>query len=147
MLRAEVYPYHYDLGEEWRTVTGLPMVFAVCAARREFAAARPAAAAAVGAALLASRDVCAAHPARDGGRRGAALRLQPALPARVLRQAQVRFTPEYRAGLEEFYRRAAAIGELVAAPISTPPCSRPTASEWPQSGGGAEPCAGVTRRG
>ena len=90
VLRAEVYPYHYDLGAEWQQVTGLPMVFAVCAARREFTAARPAAAAAVGAALLASRDRLRRAPGRDGRGRGAALRLQPALPRGVLRQAQVR---------------------------------------------------------
>ena len=65
VLQAQTFARHYDLGEEWFNLTGLPMVFAVCAARREFAAARPAAAAAVGAALLASRDECAAHPRRD----------------------------------------------------------------------------------
>jgi chorismate dehydratase len=63
LLRVEAYPYHFDLGAEWKSVTGLPMVYAVCAARRDFAMARPEAAAAVGAALLASRDACAAAPA------------------------------------------------------------------------------------
>lgn len=29
------YPFHYDLGEEWKAWTGLPFVFAVWAARRE----------------------------------------------------------------------------------------------------------------
>jgi hypothetical protein len=51
------------------------------------------------------------------------------------------FTAEYRAGLEEFYRRAAAIGELDAVPdltaasldaaapaSSAPPLSAPSAS-------------------
>ena len=64
LLRVEAYPHHVDLGEEWKKVTGLPMVYAVCAARRDFAHARPEAAAAVGAALLASRDACAAAPRR-----------------------------------------------------------------------------------
>ena len=90
ILRAEVYPYHYDLGEEWRRLTGLPMVYAVCAARRDFVAASPAAAAAVEAALVASRDRCAADRRGDRRRRGAPLRLQPGLPRGLLRPPQVR---------------------------------------------------------
>ncbi|PKN31868.1 MAG: hypothetical protein CVU63_21700, partial [Deltaproteobacteria bacterium HGW-Deltaproteobacteria-20] len=35
VLRDQVYPYHYDLGQEWKRVTGLPMVYAVCAARAD----------------------------------------------------------------------------------------------------------------
>jgi chorismate dehydratase len=116
VLRAEVFPYHYDLGEEWKKATGMPMVFAVCAARREFVAARPAAAAAVGAALLASRDDCAAHPEETAV--AAAQRYdfsQPYLMS-YFDKLKFGFTPEYRRGLAEFYRRAAAVGELDAAP-------------------------------
>ena len=51
LLRVEAYPYHYDLGAEWKDLTGLPMVYAVCAARQDFVAARPEAAAAVGVAV------------------------------------------------------------------------------------------------
>ena len=90
VLRAEVYPYHYDLGAEWQEVTGLPMVFAVCAARRALRG-RPAGGGSRrggGPAGLARRLRRA--PGRDGRRRGAALRFQPALPRGVLREAQVR---------------------------------------------------------
>lgn len=53
-----VYPYRYDLGEEWKRWTGLPFVFAVWAARRE---ADRQAARRVHGALLASRDWGLAH--------------------------------------------------------------------------------------
>ena len=116
VLRAEVYPYHYDLGEEWRTVTGLPMVFAVSAVRREFAAARPEAAAAVGAALLASRDRCAAAPDETAAAAAQRYDFSQRYLLEYFDKLKFEFTPEYRAGLEEFYRRAVAAGELVAAP-------------------------------
>lgn len=116
VLRAGVYPHHYDLGEEWRTVTGLPMVFAVCAVRREFAAARPQAAAAVGAALLASRDRCAASPDETAAAAAQRYDFSQRYLLEYFGKLRFEFTREYRAGLEEFYRRAVAAGELVAAP-------------------------------
>jgi chorismate dehydratase len=116
VLRAEVYPYHYDLGAEWQKVTGLPMVFAVCAARRAFTAARPAAAAAVGAALLASRDACAAHPAETAAAAAQRYDFSQRYLTEYFDKLKFGFTPEYRAGLDEFFRRAAAIGELDVVP-------------------------------
>jgi chorismate dehydratase len=112
LLRVEAYPHHYDLGEEWRRVTGLPMVYAVCAARRDFVGARPAAAAAVGAALLASRDDCAAHPAETAAAAAQRYDFSQRFLMDYFDKLKFGFTPEYRAGLTEFYRRAAAIGEL-----------------------------------
>src|SRR5919109_139839 len=47
-----------DLGQAWREWTGLPMVFAVWAARREFAAAHPGMVKDVHEAFLRSRDLC-----------------------------------------------------------------------------------------
>ena len=47
-----------DLGQEWRSWTGLPMVFAVWAVRREFAAAHPGVVKDVHEAFLRSRDLC-----------------------------------------------------------------------------------------
>ncbi len=112
LLRVEAYPYHFDLGAEWKKVTGLPMVYAVCAARREFVAARPAAAAAVGAALLASRDVCAAQPAATAGDAAQVYDFRQAYLMEYFDKLKFGFTPEYRAGLQEFYRRSVVIGEL-----------------------------------
>ena len=138
MLRAEVFAHHFDLGDEWHSMTRLPMVFAVCAARREFVAARPAAAAAVGAALLASRDECAAHPRETAA--AAALRydFSQKYLLEYFDKLKFGFTPEYRAGLAEFYQRAAAIGELEIVPDLAPVFS-PEAPMASRAGGGGGP--------
>ena len=132
VLRAGVYPYSYDLGKEWRAVTGLPMVYAVCAARREFAARDEAAA--VAAALVASRDRCAGEAAATAA---AAARLYDFSEAYLLHyfdQLKFGFTSEYRRGLAEFYGRAQAVGELDPAPdftavIASGPAIEATASQ------------------
>jgi chorismate dehydratase len=114
--RAEVFPHHYDLGEQWYALTGLPMVYALCAARRDFVASRPAAAAAVGEALLASRDACAAHPRRTAAAAAHRYEFSCDFLMGYFERLKFGFTPEYRAGLEEFYQRAADVGELAAVP-------------------------------
>lgn len=116
VLRAGVYPHHYDLGEEWRAVTGLPMVFAVCAARREFLEGRPDEAHAIEVALMASRDRCAAHPEQTAATAAQLYDFSAAYLVHYFDQLRFGFTDEYRRGLLEFYRRAAAIGELAAVP-------------------------------
>ena len=116
ILRAEVYPYHYDLGEEWRRLTGLPMVYAVCAARRDFVAASTAAAAAVEAALVASRDRCAADRATTAAAAARLYDFSQAFLEGYFDRLKFGFTDEYRRGLAEFYRRSIAIGELETAP-------------------------------
>src|SRR5690606_38832957 len=50
-----------DLGEAWREWTGLPMVFAVWAVRRDFAAAHPGVVKEVHQAFLTSRSLCLAE--------------------------------------------------------------------------------------
>jgi chorismate dehydratase len=116
LLRVEAYPYHFDLGAAWKSVTGLPMVYAVCAARRDFVEARPDAAAAVGAALLASRDACAAAPEATAAAAAQVYDFSQAYLAGYFDKLKFGFTPDYRAGLREFYRRAAEIGELERVP-------------------------------
>jgi chorismate dehydratase len=116
LLRVEAYPHHVDLGEEWKKVTGLPMVYAVCAARRDFAHARPEAAAAVGAALLASRDACAAAPQETAAAAAQVFDFSQAYLMDYFDKLKFGFAPDYRTGLREFYRRAAAIGELESVP-------------------------------
>jgi len=115
-LRAGVFPYNLDLGAAWREVTGLPMVYAVCAVRRDVLAARPQAAAAVGAALLASRDRCAADPAGTAAKAAQLYDFSAAFLAEYFDRLKYGFAPEYRRGLTEFFRRAAAIGELDVVP-------------------------------
>lgn len=130
VLRAEIYPHHYDLGEEWRTVTGLPMVYAVLAARREFVEEREEAAAAVAAALVASKDRCAVHA---GATAAAAARRYDFSEDYLLHyfdQLKFGFGPEFRRGLAEFYRRAHEVGELEVVPdleLAPPPAPSPRA--------------------
>lgn len=116
VLRDEVYPYHYDLGQAWKEITGLPMVYAVCAARREFVSARPDAAAAVGESLLASRDECAARPEATAAEAALRYDFSQRYLIEYFDKLKFGFAPEYRDGLREFYRRAAAIGEIERAP-------------------------------
>lgn len=116
LLRVEAYPYHYDLGAEWRRVTGLPMVYAVCAVRRDFVEACSEAATAVGDALLASRDACAAAPTMTAAAAAQVYDFSQQYLMDYFDKLKFGFTPDYRAGLQEFYRRAAAIGELPRAP-------------------------------
>jgi chorismate dehydratase len=115
-LRAGVFPYNLDLGAAWREVTGLPMVYAVCAVRRDVLAARPQAVAAVGAALLASRDRCAADPVGTAAKAAQLYDFSAAFLAEYFDRLKYGFASEYRRGLTEFFRRAAAIGELDVVP-------------------------------
>jgi chorismate dehydratase len=107
-----------DLGEAWKDWTGLPMVFAVWAVRRDFLAAHPELTAEVHAAFLRSRDLAmaevdkvAAHAARWEAFDAAALEkyfttLDFSLGTRQL------------SGVREFARRVAAqIGARHDAPI------------------------------
>jgi chorismate dehydratase len=116
MLRAGVFHHHLDLGEAWLTATGLPMVFAVSVARRDFAARQPEAAAAVQAALIASRDRCAARPRQTAAAAALVYDFSQSFLERYFDRLRYGFTAQHRAGLREFYRRAHAIGELDAVP-------------------------------
>jgi chorismate dehydratase len=112
LLRAGVYPLNVDLGEAWRQIIGLPMVFAVCAARRDFVAAHPSEAAALQAALIASRDRCAAHPRETAAAAALVYDFSQDYLYEYFDKLRYGFGAEHRRGLAEFYRRAAAIGEL-----------------------------------
>jgi chorismate dehydratase len=129
ILRAGVYPHSYDLGEEWRLVTGLPMVYAVCAVRREFLDARRDEALAIEAALVASRDRCAAHPLETAAAAAQLCDFSAAYLDHYFDQLKYGFPVEYRRGLAEFYRRARAIGELERLPdldIAGAPTTNPS---------------------
>jgi chorismate dehydratase len=116
MLRAGVFHHHLDLGEAWLAAAGLPMVFAVSVARRAFAAEQPAAVAAVQAALIASRDRCAAHPEQTAAAAALVYDFSQSFLEGYFDRLRYGFTPRHRVGLIEFYRRAHAIGELAAVP-------------------------------
>jgi chorismate dehydratase len=101
-----------DLGQEWREWTGLPMVFAVWAARRDFAAAHPGLVKDVHQAFLRSRDLCLAELDEVAG---AAARWEPFDAPRLaayFRALDFSLGARQVAGLREFARRAAALGEV-----------------------------------
>lgn len=99
-----------DLGQAWREWTGLPMVFAVWAARREFASAHPGQVKDVHEAFLRSRDLCLAELDKVAA---AAARWEPfdaATLADYFRVLDFSLGGRQVAGLREFARRAADIG-------------------------------------
>lgn len=106
----------HDLGRLWREWTGLPMVFAVWATRREFYERYPAELEAVEGELVAS---IAASRADLGEVVESALGLwrfdRPCLD-RYFDVLQYGFSDEYRRGLERFYQLAYEAGELADAP-------------------------------
>ncbi|TDC58688.1 ABC transporter substrate-binding protein [Micromonospora sp. KC207] len=109
-----------DLGQAWRDWTGLPMVFAVWAVRRDFAAAHPGLVKEVHEAFLRSRDLCLAELDRVAE---AAARWEPfdaATLATYFRALDFSLGERQVAGLREFARRAAEIGEARTLPANGP---------------------------
>ncbi|SDZ36439.1 futalosine synthase [Micromonospora pattaloongensis] len=107
-----------DLGQAWREWTGLPMVFAVWAVRRDFAAAHPGQVKEVHEAFLRSRDLCLSELDEVAA---AAARWEPfdaETLATYFRKLDFSLGERQIAGLREFARRAAALN---AAPALPPP--------------------------
>jgi chorismate dehydratase len=106
----------YDLGVEWTAWTGLPMVYAVWAARRDWVAEQPEAAHAVVDALNKSLEYCRAHLDDISAY---AARWEP-FPAEHFRSyfdaLQFRFEPRYREGLTRYLTEAHDIGQLEVVP-------------------------------
>jgi len=111
---------HYDLGKLWLERTGLPMVFAVWAVRREFAAAHPGLVKDVHEAFLASRTLCLSE--LDEAARAAA-RWEPfseqAL-AEYFRALDFALGERQVSGLREFARLVADRGEAPMLPADGP---------------------------
>jgi chorismate dehydratase len=109
-----------DLGEAWREWTGLPMVFAVWAVRRDFAAAHPGLVKDVHQAFLRSRDLClgALDEVAEAGARWEPF--DAATLASYFRTLDFSLGDRQVAGLREFARRAAARGEAPALPDGGP---------------------------
>ncbi|WP_066066371.1 menaquinone biosynthetic enzyme MqnA/MqnD family protein [Frankia sp. EI5c] len=100
-----------DLGNEWREWTGLPMVFAVWAARRSFAASNPGVVKEVHGAFRSSLDL-ALSDVHEVARRAARFEVfDPATLARYFTTLDFRLGERQQAGILEFARRAAARGD------------------------------------
>jgi chorismate dehydratase len=109
-----------DLGQEWREWTGLPMVFAVWAVRRDYAAANPGAVKDVHEAFQRSRDLCLGELDEAAA---AAARWEPfdaATLAAYFRALDFSLGERQIAGVREFARRATARGEVPALPEDGP---------------------------
>ncbi|WP_433530901.1 menaquinone biosynthetic enzyme MqnA/MqnD family protein [Micromonospora sp. CA-263727] len=109
-----------DLGQAWREWTGLPMVFAVWAVRRDFAAAHPGLVKEVHEAFLRSRDLCLAELDQVAE---SAARWEPfdaATLADYFRALDFSLGDRQIAGLREFARRAAALDEVPPLPADGP---------------------------
>ncbi len=110
--RDAIAPHSIDLGELWQQRTGLPMVFAVWAARDDAAATRPAALATLCDAIAEGTGAFAADP--DGVAHAAAQRFpfDEAYIRAYLARLRYGFGDDERAGLERFLSMARDAGEL-----------------------------------
>ena len=109
-----------DLAEAWKEWTGLPMVFAVWAVRRDFAAAHPGLVKDVHEAFQRSRDLCLGE--LDEVAESAA-RWEPfdaATLANYFRALDFSLGERQIAGVREFARRAANRGEVPPLPTDGP---------------------------
>jgi chorismate dehydratase len=109
-----------DLAQAWKEWTGLPMVFAVWAVRKEFAAANPGVVKDVHEAFQRSRDLCLGELDEVAE---AAARWEPfdaATLATYFRALDFSLGERQVAGVREFARRAAARGAAPALPADGP---------------------------
>ncbi|MCW6004739.1 menaquinone biosynthesis protein [Micromonospora sp. CPCC 205371] len=114
-----------DLGQAWREWTGLPMVFAVWAVRREFAEAHPGLVKEVHESFLRSRDLCLAELDEVAA---SAARWEPfdaATLASYFRVLDFSLGERQVAGLREFAQRAVALGAAPPLPDHGPEFMHP----------------------
>lgn len=100
-----------DLGQEWRDWTGLPMVFAVWAARRDFADAHPGVVKEVHDAFVRSLDLSLANVAEVAAQAARWEALDAAELERYFTTLDFRLGERQLQGLREFARRAAPRGD------------------------------------
>lgn len=102
----------HDLGQAWRDWTGLPMVFAVWAARREFAEANPGIVKDVHTAFIKSRDEALTHVDQVAEQAARWEIFDAATLANYFRTLDFSLGERQVDGLLEFSRRAAAVGAI-----------------------------------
>ena len=100
-----------DLGAAWKDWTGLPMVFAVWAARREFAEAHPGAVKEVHEAFVRSLDLSLANVAEVAAQAARWEAQDAATLERYFTTLDFRLGERQLAGLREFARRTAGRGD------------------------------------
>jgi chorismate dehydratase len=100
----------HDLGQAWREWSGLPMVFAVWAARRSYAEENPGLVKDVHSAFLSSRDDALAHVDEVAAAAARWEVFDPETLATYFRTLDFSLGPRQVDGLREFARRAASAG-------------------------------------
>lgn len=108
----------HDLGEMWKEWTGLPFVFAVWAARRDWAIREPRALREVHQALLAARDAAESRYDEVAADVAGEVPFPADLLARYFRTLDYSLGPEQRAAMDAFADRAAVA-------LGLPPAPRP----------------------
>jgi chorismate dehydratase len=106
------FPFELDLGEAWQELTGLPFVFGVWAVRRDFAAARADATAALHRLLRRSRDWGLGSLPELSRIAAALFGMTPAQILTYFHQLNFFLSPEHEAGLATFFRYLYNLGEL-----------------------------------
>lgn len=109
-----------DLGAQWREWTGLPMVFAVWAVRRDYAAAHPGLVKDVHGAFLRSTQLCLEELDEVVASAARWEPFEPETLAHYYRVLDFSLGERQVAGLREFARRAAAAGEVPELPADGP---------------------------
>ncbi|GAA2510610.1 menaquinone biosynthesis protein [Pilimelia columellifera] len=109
-----------DLGQLWRDWTGLPMVFAVWAVRREFAVAHPGLVKDVHEAFLRSRDLSLGALDEIAAAAARWEQFDAGALAAYFRAIDFSLGDRQVAGLREFARRAARAGEAPQLPANGP---------------------------
>lgn len=109
-----------DLGEEWTRWTGTPMVFAVWAARREFATQHPQALAAIHRTLLAGKAWGRANKRDIVEHARKEVFLSRAFMERYFRDLNYDLDAPKLAGLSRYFELAAELGEIPEAPAVAP---------------------------
>ncbi|MGW6459832.1 menaquinone biosynthetic enzyme MqnA/MqnD family protein [Streptomyces sp. NPDC055078] len=97
----------HDLGLMWKEWTGLPFVFAVWAARKEYLAREPGVLHEVHEAFLASRDLSLEEVTKVAEQAARWETFDAGLLERYFRTLDFRFGPDQLAGVHEFARRTA----------------------------------------
>ncbi|MBS3956501.1 MAG: menaquinone biosynthesis protein [Clostridiales bacterium] len=105
-----------DLGAEWTAWTGLPMVYAVWAVRREFAATSAAAVRDVADALSKSLTYCRSHLDEISSYAARWERFSAGHFRSYFDALHFRFEPQYRDGLTRYLAEAHGIGQLERVP-------------------------------
>ena len=109
----------YDLGKVWRDWTGLPMVFAVWAARREYAEANPGLVKDVHGLFVRSRDEALSHVNEVAAQAARWEVFDAATLATYFRTLDFSLGARQVDGVVEFGRRAAAAGAVPSAVVPT----------------------------